>query len=719
MIKNKKNKSKKSRKNTIISIAAVLFIGIIFASIIPAYANTQIADIGEDSVNNNKEIEILGADNSLTPNVASLRDWTFMVYLDADNDLEEYGIDSINEMEYVGSDSNINVIVQIDRIPEYDSSNGDWTGAARYYITEDNTYPELIMSPLVQSLGEVNMGSASTLQSFIEWGKSYRPAEKYALILWDHGSGVMHGSAPGGVCWDFTNGYDYLTLSELKSVLSQSSCAVDLVGFDACLMGGVEIHYQLKNYVDVIVASEEVEPVYGYPYDDILNYLTTNPWATPQQLGQQIVIKYHNAYPSSYDITQAAANSLTTVFVNRLNNFITDLYAISGSQRSQIYKARANSLGFIAGNGVESYIDLYDFANEIQTYCTGAIDTSAQYLKNSISSIIIEERHSSHNADAHGLSIYFPESISGYYPNYENCDFASDFQWDEFLMNYYILGNIYIDDSSWNNWQWAKSVGWCTGFGTLANPYIIQSKIIDGEGSSEACIGIRKSNRYFKILNCHLYNSYYGFRLSYTNNGEISNSYIHSCQYGIRTSISDNNIISENYIYFNDRHGIYLANSDKNIISDNEVYSNGDHGIYLFHSHSNQIINNNKIHDNKKNGIWTKNSDNNLIWGNIVYENNIGINIEGSDSTLFIIYLNTVNDNTIGILLYQSNNFWILANELHRNWWIGIGILECNLIYAVGNTISDSGCGIALLGCVSCTQSGNTFINCNIDVIEA
>jgi len=52
-------------------------------------------------------------------------DWTFMVYLDGDNNLEGAGIDDINEMEMVGSNDDIKIVVLFDRIPGYDSSNGD------------------------------------------------------------------------------------------------------------------------------------------------------------------------------------------------------------------------------------------------------------------------------------------------------------------------------------------------------------------------------------------------------------------------------------------------------------------------------------------------------------------------------------------------------------------------------------------------------------------
>ncbi|MEM2972044.1 MAG: clostripain-related cysteine peptidase [Candidatus Bathyarchaeia archaeon] len=110
------------------------------------------------------------------------REWTFIVYLDADNDLESAGIKDLNEMETVGSSNSLAIIVQIDRIQGYDSSNGGWTETRRYYVTQDNDM-ENINSDLVGNMGELNMGDASTLSSFVIWAIQNYPAQHYALIL--------------------------------------------------------------------------------------------------------------------------------------------------------------------------------------------------------------------------------------------------------------------------------------------------------------------------------------------------------------------------------------------------------------------------------------------------------------------------------------------------------------------------------------------------------
>ncbi|MHA1294355.1 MAG: clostripain-related cysteine peptidase, partial [Promethearchaeota archaeon] len=154
-------------------ILFALFTSLIFGFLLSINSTTVLLD--RNNSNENKEI----IEND--PLESANKKWTFMVYVDADCNLEDAGIDDVNEMETVGSDSNINILVQMDRIPGYDSSNGDWTGAKRYYITKDYS-GSTISSSVIQNLGEVNMGSPSTLSSFIQWGKSNYPADYYGLI---------------------------------------------------------------------------------------------------------------------------------------------------------------------------------------------------------------------------------------------------------------------------------------------------------------------------------------------------------------------------------------------------------------------------------------------------------------------------------------------------------------------------------------------------------
>jgi len=85
------------------------------------------------------------------------------------------------------------------------------------------------------------------LTDFTNWCIQNYPADNYALILWDHGSGWKNISlleVTKGICWDVTNS-DYLTTLELRSALfsiyTSNNIKLDIVAFDSCLMGMIEV----------------------------------------------------------------------------------------------------------------------------------------------------------------------------------------------------------------------------------------------------------------------------------------------------------------------------------------------------------------------------------------------------------------------------------------------------------------------------------------------
>lgn len=61
------------------------------------------------------------------------------------------------------------------------------------------------------------MGNPNTLVDFINYAYKNYKAEKYSLILWDHGGGPIYGYG-----YDEYNKLDSLTLIELKDALEHS-----------------------------------------------------------------------------------------------------------------------------------------------------------------------------------------------------------------------------------------------------------------------------------------------------------------------------------------------------------------------------------------------------------------------------------------------------------------------------------------------------------------
>jgi len=370
-------------------------------------------------------------------------EWTVMVYLDSDNNLESAGIDDINEMEIAGSTSEVNIVVQVDRIPYSvlaannqgyadDISNGNWTNTRRYYITQDFD-PVQINSQLKGDLGELNMGDPQTLIDFTDWVTMNYPAKKYLLVIWNHGGGFRSLSLTKDIAWDDTSGRDKITMPELENALSainaQIGKKIDIVGMDACLMAMTEVAYQIKDYTDILIASEENVPGDGWSYDAILGELVANSLISSEQFAADIVDKYIFSYPYN-NVTQSAIDlSYMDTLAGQLSNLALAIMSDSSTTKSKYVLASTSSQYY----GDWDFIDLYDFCNQLLVYSNNLeVKNIALNIQQTLNYAIIKSGYSGGSVNgSKGLSIYFPYTAYHYYYNYTN--FYQDTFWDEML----------------------------------------------------------------------------------------------------------------------------------------------------------------------------------------------------------------------------------------------------------------------------------------------
>jgi len=369
----------------------------------------------------------------LFPPKDNTAEWTVMVYLDADNNLESAGIDDINEMEMVGSTSDVNIVVQIDRIPGYDTSNSNWTNTRRYYITQDFD-PYIINSQLINDLSEQNMGNTETLINFADWTVNNYPAKKYLLVIWNHGGGFRSSGLAKDIAWDDTNGGDKITMPELEYAFSVISTKmgknIDIVGMDACYMAMIEVAYQIKDYADILVTSEESEPNDGWPYDTILGQLVSYPTVTSNQLAANIVDSYIFSYTVSDEVTQSAIDlSYTDTLADQLSNMALAIMNDTLTPANNYINAANSSQHY----GDWDFIDLYDFCNNILIYSNSVfVKNIALSIQQTLSSAVLRWGYYGYGVDkSRGLSIYFP--YTSYDSYYNNTNFAQDTQWNEML----------------------------------------------------------------------------------------------------------------------------------------------------------------------------------------------------------------------------------------------------------------------------------------------
>jgi hypothetical protein len=410
------------------------------ASVVNLGADGVARALAPGSVTVTASVDALGLTANASVGVQTVtREWTILVFMNAANNLEPDSVDDMNEMEQLGSTSDVNIVVQWKRIAGYDSTNGDWKTTRRYYVTRDSD-PETVNSNLLVDMGTgVDMGSPNTLRDFLQWGVRSFPARKYMVVLWNHGAGWRAyrdrlNLLARGVSYDDNTG-NHIRIWELPLALS-AGVKWDIIAFDASLMQMLEVAYEIRHLGDYIVGSEESPPAPGYPYHRILAPVIANPGISARDLAAQIVtqtIHYYN--PDSTDnITQSAldASQIENV-AQRVDTLAQVLLTVAPGNGIAVATARDNAQAYAE----YTYKDLWDYTEQLRARLPGSpeLADAINGVQNALSQAVIAEAHSNRRVNrSHGLSIYVP-TPGGFETRYGLLAFARATHWDEWLQN--------------------------------------------------------------------------------------------------------------------------------------------------------------------------------------------------------------------------------------------------------------------------------------------
>lgn len=420
----------------------------------------------------------------------TVAEWTVMVYLNADNNLEPDGITDFLEMAQVGSTEQVNVVVQFDRSPAYSKLYGNWNNTLRFRVMK-NMKPE--SNEAVEDLGEVDMGDAAALRGFVDWAQMKYPARRYFLIIWDHGQGwrflqrikqehlshiaLLRRSdqikrvsinaglilADLGLAETVPSGMRYISTDDTSgSKLYNRAIAdalaglpdgrkIDVLGMDACLMAMVETGYALRNVATVMVASEELEPSSGWAYWRWLTPLTQSPTTSAEDLGKLLVDAYSDAYGLNADHTLSAIRlGLMSELADATSQLADNLIAAIPTDVAVIKTARRQCTAY--GKNLHG-IDLGYFCQQLVNLSKNkALISAAESVSNVLQRCVVAnmagfERQAGYGST--GLAIYFPESgeefnqdpdRDGYLESnqFQPVEFVQNHRWDNFLAAYFV-----------------------------------------------------------------------------------------------------------------------------------------------------------------------------------------------------------------------------------------------------------------------------------------
>jgi len=356
-------------------------------------------------------------------------------------------------MARAGSTKDVNILVQLDRIED--------KRTRRFRITQGGGFKK----DCIETFSEANTGDPQILYDFVKWAAANYPADRYALILWNHGSGwwedaKSRAAGPAekkprrrlfrqpardpipqehrSICYDDTSDGDALDNRELRIVLA-GICAllgrkIDLLGMDACLMNMVEVAYQLRESVNVIVGSEIEEPFDGWPYAEILTRLTAKPRQDAAALARWIVKSYLLSYKGKNEtVTQSALDvSRTGEMTAKVDALSECLLAALETDSKLIEAAWRRSPRFYDDN----YIDLASFTKNLRKKAGAEVRAKADDLLAALKAgrgraILRQGKIGREVRGTCGLSIYFPGDRIN--PAYRTLDFCGDCKWIRFL----------------------------------------------------------------------------------------------------------------------------------------------------------------------------------------------------------------------------------------------------------------------------------------------
>lgn len=334
-----------------------------------------------------RRTEILGNGNDV---------FTIMVYM-CGTDLESrYGMATadLNEMLYARIGENVNIIVETGGTSEWQNSVISGKTNQRFQITGEG----LVM--LDDNVGKKAMTDPKTLSDFVSYCSETFPANRYALIFWDHGGGSLAGFGHDQVF----SGSKSMTLDQIYSALEEAGVVFDFVGFDACLMGTVETAYMLNYHADYMIASEELEPGIGWYYTDWISALSDNTSMSTLQIGRNIIDSYVSTCQSEVPRDIATLSLIDLVELNNtgdkaLREFAQSADAMLDEDYQVISEARSNTREF--NRSRTDQVDLIHLAENIDS-------SEAEALAVAMQKCVKYNRTTSNIMNANGMSVYFP-----------------------------------------------------------------------------------------------------------------------------------------------------------------------------------------------------------------------------------------------------------------------------------------------------------------------
>ena len=273
----------------------------------------------------------------------------------------------------------------------------------------------------VYSVPALEMSDPDNLADFLSWSIEQYPADHSMVLFWDH------GGASGGYGVDEIFG-SMLSLKDLHNALEKAvgydpeNPYFEAIGFDACLMAGIENAHELHGFAKYLLASEESEPGSGWNHEAWLSALAEHPEMNGAQLGKVITDSYLDASNQLYaEIGYVSAGTFSVIDMNA-GEAVYQAYAelikealpavIKNPGYLTSLTGAANRSVFYARNSYRAYntIDLGMFMDNLPE----PFLESGKAVKEQLKKAVLYHRGSGYLSESQGMSVYYPARIEGF-----------------------------------------------------------------------------------------------------------------------------------------------------------------------------------------------------------------------------------------------------------------------------------------------------------------
>ena len=386
------------------------------------------------------------------PIVSQKETWAIYWYI-CGSDLESDGgfaSDDIDEMMRVKLPENITVVIETGGAQKWRRKDIDAKRNCRFVYDSDGFR-------IVEKNRSANMGESDTLADFLQFCNDNYPADKRAVIFWNHGGGSV-----AGLMFDELYGYDSLTLTEMRDAFeatqppSAENPPYELIGFDACLMATIDMVEALNGYARWMVASQEVEPSTGWSYLGILEALASDSAIDGRQLGVVVCDSY---YADCVEYEVATDVTLSVIDMSYADELLAAFYDIGAESLfyacdntsffGEFGRAARSAISFGGNNVWNGYANMVDIG-DLVLYSYNLLPEFGQVLLNTLNECVVYSVNGKYRDRASGLSCYY--SYNGDYDEFENyvlMNSDTPFRW---FYEYKITGTLsdegmqYVED---------------------------------------------------------------------------------------------------------------------------------------------------------------------------------------------------------------------------------------------------------------------------------